>query len=181
MKMAYMAFLAVGMAILCAGGCQEEQVSSGDKGARLMAVENKELKEQFAAEKKKQDDEIKNLNTQCQAEMKKKDDEIKKLSAQLKNAQASAQEPLLAKIKMQDDEIKNLNARFQAEMKKRDDEIQTINKQLAECEQTTSEKAAKEIDKQCQEMVTDLLNWNTDLVAEVERLKAGQADVNSEK
>jgi Skp family chaperone for outer membrane proteins len=176
MKKTYAVVLAISMAILWAGGCQEEQASSGDKMARLMAVENKELEAKLQAEKKKRDEEIKNLNTQSQAEIKKRDDEIKKLSGQLEIARA----PIQAEITKRDDEIRELNAKFQAEIKNRDEDIRSANKQLEQCEKTRDERVAKEIDKQCQETVSKLMDWTAELSAENERLKTGQADVNGE-
>jgi len=91
MKKTFAAVLAISMAVVWAGGCQEEQASSGEKKARLAAVENRDLQSQLQAEKKKRDDDIKNLNTQFQAETKKKDDEIKKLSERLEKNQALTQ------------------------------------------------------------------------------------------
>jgi len=188
MKKTCAAVLAIGMAIFCAGGCQEGQVSSDVKQSRLIAAENRDLKAQFQQETKKRDDEIKNLNTrlqtetkkrddeiknlksQSQAEAKKQDDEIKKLSEQLKKAQSLPR----AEITKRDDEIKGLNA----EIERRDGDIRDAGKQLEECEHARDERVAKIIDKQCEETVSKLLDWTAELSAEIERLKAGQADVN---
>jgi hypothetical protein len=150
--------LIISMAILWAGGCQEEQASSGDQKARLIAVENR------------------GLQAQLQAEKNKKDDEIKKLSGQLEKAQALIQ----AEITKRDNEIKELNAQLQAQMKKRDEDVRGVSRQLEQCEKTRDERLVKEIDKQCEEMVSKLLDWTVELTAENERLKAGQADVNGE-
>ena len=137
MKKTFVAVLAIGMAAVWASGCQEEQASSGDKMARLAAVENRDLQSQLQAEKKKRDDEIKNLNTQFQAEMKKKDDEIKKLSEQLKKAQALTQTQALAQtsltqaeITKRDDQIKELNAELKAQAKKSDEDIRGVKVSL---------------------------------------------------
>ena len=162
MKRTFAAVLAISMAAVWAGGCQEEQASSGDQMARLAAVENRDLQSQF------------------QAEMKKKDDEIKKLSEreqeQLKKAQASTH----AEITKRDDEIKQLNAKLQAQMKKSEEEVQSINKQLEQCENTRDKRVAKEIDKQCEETASNLMDWVAELSAEIEQLKAGQAGVKVE-
>jgi Skp family chaperone for outer membrane proteins len=188
MKKTFAAVLAISMAILWAGGCQEEQVSSDVKQSRLIAAENGDLNRQLQQETKKRDDEIKNLKTeakkrgdeiknlktQSQAEAKKRDNEIKKLSEQLKKAQLSIQ----AEITKRDDEIKGLVDEYQTGIKKRDGELQMTRKQLGECAQTRDERLAKEIDKECQDMVSKLLDWTAELLAENERLKAGQADVN---
>jgi exonuclease SbcC len=225
----FAAVLAISMAVVWAGGCQEEQVSSGDQKARLEAVENRDLQSQLQAEKKKKNDEIKNLNAQSQAEIKKKDDEIKKLSEQLKKAQmpthaeiakrdgeikklteqlkkaqASTQEEIAkrddeikklsereqlkkaqaltqAEITKRDDEIKELNAKLQVQMKKCDEDVRSVSKQLEQCENTRDERVAKEIDKQCAETVSNLMDWTVELSAEIEQLKAGQAGVKKEE
>jgi len=202
MKRAFVVVLTVSMAIILAGGCQEEQASSGAQKARLTAVENKDLQSQLQAEKKKKDDEIKNLNTQFQAETKKKDDEIKKLSEQLEKAQASFQ----AEMKNQDDEIKKLSAQikndkalFQAEITKRDDEIkelvdqcqtemkqrdgviQITKEQLGQCAQTMNDKLQQEADKQCKESISAMNEWNSELKDEVDRLKAELAKIKEQK
>jgi hypothetical protein len=154
------------VAILGAGGCQEEQASSGDKMTRLLAVENKELKEQSQADIKKRDDEIKSLK----AQIKKLDEESKGFDKRLQ-----------ADLNKRDDEIKNLNAQLQAQTKKLDDDIQAVSKQLEQCEQTTGDKIQKEVEKSCGDTVKSLMDWNTELVAEVEQLKAKSSDANSEK
>jgi predicted nucleic acid-binding Zn-ribbon protein len=95
MKKTCAVVLAISMAILWAGGCQEEQVSPDLKTARLMAVENRDLRAQLQAETKKFNDEIQNLKTQLQ----KQDDQIKNLKGQL----AQCEKARDAKI----EEIKN--------------------------------------------------------------------------
>ena len=183
MKRTFAAVLAISMAVVWAGGCQEEQASSGEKKARLTAVENRDLQSQLQAEKKKRDDDIRNLNTQFQSEMKKKDDGIKKLNEQLKKSQSLFQ----TEIAKKDDETKKLSAQiqndkaqFQTEMKKRDEDMRSVRSQLEQCENTRDERVAKEIDKQCEETVSNLMDWAVELSAEIEQLKAGQADVNGE-
>jgi hypothetical protein len=158
MKKTCAVVLAISVAILWVGGCQEEQALSGEKEARLMAVENRDLQ------------------AQLQTEMKKKDDEIKKLSEQLKISQASIQ----AEIIKRDGEIKELNANIQDQMKKHDEDIRSVSRQLEQCQKAQDERVAKEINKQCQETVASQLNWIAELTAENERLKGGQADVNGE-
>jgi DNA anti-recombination protein RmuC len=170
MKKTFAAVLAISMAVVWAGGCQEEQASSGDKAARLLTLENKELKERSQADIKKRDDEIKNLKAQLQAEINKREQESKGFDSRLK-----------AELNKRDEEIKKLSAQLQDEMKKRDDEIQAISKQLDQCEQINGEKIQREVEKSCGETTKSLMDWNTELAAEVERLKAGSADVNSEK
>jgi chromosome segregation ATPase len=150
MKKVFAVVLTVSMAIILAGGCQEEQVSSGEKKARLTAVENRDLQSQLQAEMKKKDDEIKNLNTQFQSETKKKDDEIKKLNEQLKKAQM----PLQAEIAKRDDEIKKLSEQLkkaqvplQAEIAKRDDEIKKLSEQLKKNQALTQAEITKRDDE----------------------------------
>jgi hypothetical protein len=75
--------LIISIATVWTGGCQEEQTPDM-RQARLIAMENKELKAQLLAEAKKREDEIKNLKAQCQAEAKKQDDQMKNLKEQIK-------------------------------------------------------------------------------------------------
>ena len=126
MTRAYTAVLAIGMAILWAGGCQEEQASSDVKQSRLAAVENRELKTQCQQETKKRDEEIKNLNTQMQTETKRRDDKIRsletekeKLNADVDNfakqlAECVREKQALAGKAEQD--IKNLRVEFSEEI-----------------------------------------------------------------
>ena len=68
--------LIISIATVWTGGCQEEQTPDM-RQARLIAMENKELKAQLQ-------DEIKNLKAQCQTEAKKQDDEVNNLKGQIK-------------------------------------------------------------------------------------------------
>ena len=83
---AYAIVLIISTAAVWTAGCQEEQVSSGDKMARLMALENRELKAQLQAEIKNRDNEIQNLKDKT----KKQDDEIKNLSEQLSRCEKAS-------------------------------------------------------------------------------------------
>ena len=133
-------------------GCEKQQETSSDvRMHRLIAMENKQLKEQLQQETKKSDDEIKNLKNQLQTETNKRDDEIKKLKTELQN-----------------------------ETKKLNDEIKILTEQLARCEQTRDEKIAEEVKKSCGEQVTSLTEWNTELVNENERLKNELAKLKGE-
>jgi hypothetical protein len=98
MKKTCAAVLAISMAILWVGGCQEEQASPGEKMARLEAVENRELKAQFQKEKaqlqqetKKRDEEIKNLKTKLQTETEKRDADKQKFAEQLAKCEQEKQ------------------------------------------------------------------------------------------
>jgi uncharacterized small protein (DUF1192 family) len=144
--------LAISMAILWAGGCQEEQASSGEKMARLTALENKDLQAQLQAEKKK-----------CGDDMSK--------------AQAKSQ----TEIKKREDEIKNLDAQLAAEQKNRNDEVQDLKKQLDECGKIKSAEMQKASDKEVWDIVTDLTQKNAELIAEVDRLKAELAKTKDEE
>ena len=178
MKMRYAAVLAAGMAILWAGGCQEEQASSDVKQSRLAAVENRELKTQCQQETKKRDEEIKNLNMQMRTETKTRDEEIKNLKSQMQK---------------RDEEIKNLNTQMQTETKRRDDKIRSLEtekeklnadvdnfaKQLAECvqeKQVLADKAEQDIKnlrvEYGEEIITPILNEKEGLETENARLKA---------
>jgi chromosome segregation ATPase len=175
MKKTCAAVLAIGMAILWLGGCQEEQASSDVKQSRLVAAENRELKTQFQQETKKRDEEIKNLNTQMQTETKKRDDEIKNLNSQ---------------IRKRDKEIEDLSSwiqkrveQFQAEMKNRDDDVNRLTEELAQCEQANQKiiKAQEEEQKRLEGMMSDLMGGDTALAAKIEQLKAELADCKGNK
>jgi peptidoglycan hydrolase CwlO-like protein len=107
---------------------------------------------ELRAEAKKRDDEIKNLKEQFRVESKKRDDEMKKLTGQL-----------------------------QAEIEKRDNEIQQYAKQLAQCEQTKAEEIQNMENEQLWGQITDLLNKNSELTAEVKRLQAELAGLKGQK
>lgn len=187
MKSAFAVVLTISMAVVWAGGCQEEQASSGDKMARLAAVESRDLQSQLQTEKKKKDDDIKNLNTQFQAEMKKKDDEIKKLSVQLEKAQAlteqlkKVQALTQAEVTKRDEEIKELVDQCQTDLKQRDDALRITREQLGQCAQTRNDKLQEEADKQCKESISAMTDWNSELKDEVDRLKAELAKIKEQK
>jgi predicted nucleic acid-binding Zn-ribbon protein len=162
MKKTCAVVLAISMAILLAGGCQDEQASSDVRQSRLAAVENRELKTQCQQETKKRDEEIKNLNTQMQTEKKKRDDKIEDLKTQLEN----------------------LKKQLQAEAKKGDDKIKDLAEQLSQCKKANDAKI-EEIQKDMRErniaFITELVNKNSELTTEVERLKAELAKAKGEK
>ena len=83
MKKTCAAVLAISMAMVWMGGCQEEQASSDVKQSRLIAAENGDLKAQLQQETKKRDEEIKNLKTQLQTEKEKLNADMNNLSKQL--------------------------------------------------------------------------------------------------
>jgi chromosome segregation ATPase len=174
MKKTYAVVLAIGMAILWAGGCQEEQASSGDKMARLMGAENKDLRTQLQAENK-------NMQTQLQAEKNKRDDEIKNLNSQMQKRDGEIKNlnaQLQTETKKRDDEIKNLKTQLQSEMKKRDDDVNRLTEKLAQCEQgkQKSIKEQEEEQKRLEGMISDLMGGDTKLVGKVKQLEAELAD-----
>jgi len=148
---AYTVVLAIIAAMVFTAGCQEEQESSDVSLHRLIAMENRDLKAQLQQETKKREEEIKNLKTQMQTETKKRDDKIKTLEKQ-----------------------------FQTEKEKLNADVDDLTKQLAECVQTTDEKMAEDMKKYCEESTTILMNWNTELVAENERLETELAKIKGE-
>jgi hypothetical protein len=170
MKKTCAVILAISMATLWAGGCQEEQASSDVRQARLIAAENGDL------------------NRQLQA----KGDEIKKLNEQIKGS------PLHAEVKKRDDEIKNLNEKnlneknlnkqLQAEREKLNADVDNLSKQLAECvqeKQAVAEKAEKDIEKRSEELsegiVTPILNEMKGLKAEIAQLKTELSNCDGKK
>ncbi len=132
----YAVVLAFSAMMVLTGGCQEEQQVSSDVNLhRLIAAENRELKEKLVAEEKKRNDEIKKLENQ-----------------------------------------------FQAEMKKRDDDMKHLAEQLAQCEKAreNSLKAQEKEQKRLDSLISALRDWNTDLTAEVRRLKEELANIKGE-
>jgi predicted RNase H-like nuclease (RuvC/YqgF family) len=130
---AYAIVLIISTAVVWTAGCQEEQASPDVKTARLIAVENRELKAQLQAEIKNRDNEIQNLKD---------------------------------KTKKQDDEIKNLA------------------EQLSQCEKASDakiEKIQKDMGEQNISFITNLVDKNSELTTEVERLKAELAKAKGEK
>jgi DNA anti-recombination protein RmuC len=174
MKKTCAAVLAIGMAILWAGGCQEEQASSGDQMARLMGAENRDLRAQLQAENK-------NLQIQLQAEKNKRDNEIKDFNSQMQKRDGEIKDlnsQLQAETKKRDDEIKNLKTQLQSEMKKRDDDANRFTEKLAQCEQARQKsiKEQEEEEKRLGSMISDLMGGDTKLVGKVKRLEAELAD-----
>jgi len=58
--------------------------------------------------------------------------------------------------------------------------VQVLTEKLARCEQTRDRKIAEEVKKYNEESTTTLMDWNTELVAENERLKAELAKIRGE-
>jgi hypothetical protein len=107
----YAVALAFSAMMVWTGGCQEEQQVSSDVNLhRLIAAENRELKEKLVAEEKKRDDEIKKLVIQHQAEMKKRDEDMNRLKEQLAQCEQAKQNSL----KAQQEEQKRLDSLMSA-------------------------------------------------------------------
>ncbi len=149
MKKTYAAVLAISMAILCAGGCQEEQASPDIKQSRLMAAENRDLKTQLQQETKKKDEEIKKLKTQLQTETKKQKEqsetEKEKLNADVDNLSKQLAECVQEKQAMQDkaeQDIEKLSGELSEgvvtpilnDMEKLKAENARLKEELANCE-----------------------------------------------
>jgi exonuclease VII large subunit len=173
MKKTCAAVLAISMAILWAGGCQEEQVSSDVKQSRLIAAENRDLKTQLQQETKRRDEEIKNLNSQMQTETKKRDDEIKNLKTEAKK---------------QDEAISSLEKRLQTEKEKLNADADNLSKQLAKCvqeRQAALDRVNMEIKKQSEEItegaIIPLMKETGELKTEIARLKAELSDCERKK
>ena len=195
MKKTCAAVLAVSMAILWAGGCQDEQASSDVKQSRLVAAENRDLKTQLQQETKKRDDEIKNLNTQMQTETKKRDDKIENLKTQLQTETKKRDDKienlktqLQTEAKKRDDEIKNLNKQLQTEKEKLNADVDNLSKQLAECvqeKQAALDRVNIKIENQSEEIVGEtiipLMKEMEELKTEIARLKAELSNCERKK
>ena len=158
MKKTCAAILVISMALFWAGGCQEEQVSSGDKMARLTAAENANLKTQIQQEAKKHDEEIEKLNMQMQKEAKQRDDEIKNLNGK----------------------IKELTNQFHTEKEKLNADVDNLSKQLAECVQerrAVQEKAEKDIEKLSEELSEGVV---APILDDMQKLKTENAQLKAE-
>ncbi len=141
MKRAYIIISAIVIAMVFTMGCRDKQ-GSDERMYRLIANENRDLKERLQAETKKRDDEIRNIQKKMQAEIKKRDDEIQNLKTQCQN-----------------------------EKRKLNDDIENLADQLEDCVKTTDEKIKEQMKKYCEDTVSQLMDWNTELTAENEQLK----------
>ena len=128
-----LAILMACVSIAWVGGCKEEQQeTSNPKMTRLIAVENKELKEKLQAETEKFNDEIRNLKTLLQ---------------------------------QQDDQIKNLSQDLTLCAQVRDAKTDEIRKELI---------------GDYEHALNILVDRNSELMAEIERLKADLAKIKEE-
>ena len=115
---------------LWACGCQEQQTPD-TRTARLIAMENKELKAQMQAETKKLDDEIQKLKEQIQAETKKHNDEVQSFSNQLDQCEHDRTVGLKETEQKQKEEIENVLSPVIVENQKLSAENERLNAEIA--------------------------------------------------
>ena len=115
---------------LWAWGCQEQQAPD-TRTARLAVIENKELKSQMQAEKKKLNDEIQKLKEQIQAEIKKHNDEVQSISNVLTQCEHDRTVGLKETEKLQKEQIESVLSGVIAENQKLTAEIERLNAEIA--------------------------------------------------
>jgi Flp pilus assembly protein TadB len=111
-------------------GCQEQQTPDM-RTARLMAIDNKELKAQMQAETKKRDDEIQKLKEQIQADIKKHNSEIQNISDLLAQCERDRTVGLKEQEKLQKEQIERVLSGVIAENQKLTAEIERLNAEIA--------------------------------------------------
>jgi hypothetical protein len=111
-------------------GCQEEQTPDM-RTARLIALENKELKAQMQAEIKKRDDEIHKLKEQIQADTKKHNDEVQSISDILAQCEHDRTEGIKETERKNKEQIESVLSGVIAENQKLSAEIQKLNEEIA--------------------------------------------------
>ena len=111
-------------------GCQEQQTPD-TKTARLIALENKELKAQMQIEIKKRDDEIQKLNEQIQADTKKHNDEVQSFSDQLAQCEHERTAGIKESEKRQKEQTEMILADVIKKNQTLNDEIQRLNAEIA--------------------------------------------------
>jgi septal ring factor EnvC (AmiA/AmiB activator) len=132
MKKTAIAILIIIAAMIFAGGCMEEQASSDSKIHRLIAAENRELKEKLEAEKKKRDDEIKKLETQFRAEMLKRDDDMNRLTEQLAQCEQARQNVIKSR-KQEQERLESMISALNDWNKELTIEVKQLKDELANC------------------------------------------------
>jgi hypothetical protein len=111
-------------------GCQEQQTPD-TKTARLIALENKELKAQMQAETKKRDDEIQKLKEQIQANTKKHNDEVQSISNVLTQCEHDRTEGIKETEQKNKEQIESMLSGVIAENQKLTAEIERLNAEIA--------------------------------------------------
>ena len=113
-------------------GCQEQETQTPDeRTARLIALENKELKEQMQTEIMKRDDEIHKLKEQIQADTKKYNDNVQSISDILAQCEHDRTEGIKELEKKQKEQIEMILADVIKENQKLTAEIQRLNSEIA--------------------------------------------------
>jgi hypothetical protein len=115
---------------ISAWGCQEQQTPD-ERTARLIALENKELKAQMQTEMKKREDEIEKLKEQIQAETKKYNDDVQVLSDQLAQCEHERTEGIKESEKRQKEQSEMIFKDVIQENQKLTAEIERLNAELA--------------------------------------------------
>ena len=111
-------------------GCQEQQAPD-TRTARLIALENKELKAQMQAEKRERDEEIQKLKEQIQADTKKYNDEVQSISDILAQCEHDRTEGIKETERKNKEQIDNVLSGIIAENQKLTAEIQRLNAEIA--------------------------------------------------
>jgi hypothetical protein len=115
---------------LWAWGCQEQQAPD-IRTARLIALENKELKAQIRAEIKKRDDEIQKLKEQIQADTKKHNDEVQSISNLLTQCEHDRTEGIKETEQKNKEHVESVLSGVIVENQKLTAEIQRLNAEIA--------------------------------------------------
>jgi hypothetical protein len=110
-------------------GCQEQQTPD-ERTARLIALENKELKSQMQAEKRERDDEIQKLKEQIQADTKKHNDEVQSISNMLTQCEHDRTVGIKESEKRQREQAELILADIMKENQKLTAEIQQLNAEI---------------------------------------------------
>jgi hypothetical protein len=128
-----LAFVTVAVTVVLVGGCQKEQGQSSEdvRIHRLIALENKELKAQLAAETQKRDAEIKNLREQLQTETKKRDNDIQGLMDRLAQCEWDRTEGIKASEKKMQEQIDNIMSPLMLKNQELSAEVEKLQKELA--------------------------------------------------
>ena len=113
-------------------GCQEQETQTPDeRTARLIALENKELKAQMQAEKKERDDEIQKLKEKIQADTKKYNDEVQSISDILAQCEHDRTEGIKETKQKQKEQAEKMFTEVIKENQKLTAEVRRLNAEIA--------------------------------------------------
>jgi outer membrane murein-binding lipoprotein Lpp len=129
-KLSAMAITATVISVMWVGGCQENQASD-IKTARLIAVENKDLKAQIQTETKKRDEETAKLKEQLRLETKKRDSEIQSLSDSLAGCERGRTAGFKELEQKQKEQLESVLSPVIAENQKLSAEIERLQTEIA--------------------------------------------------